>query len=332
MFYLPIGQNDLSDAVKMYNASIASGELLYKPLSEEEFYDLFLKPVKSIDKVFSYYSPGKEGFVIGHFDGGIRRYFLTMIVVKPSCRRKGIGKGLIDILEKTMEEDAAANGLPAPQMEVSYFNPVNITWILPETDGHVHPNSPGVRLGSPAHLFLKNLEFVDFSHQNSYDLPLKTYVWHQEKLQKYVDRFEKAGYRVEFYDPKKHYGMQDLVDDLNNDLWNWQIPGEMNREGGPRPMLIVNDHGRVGGFAGPIVVEPTGRGWLLGLAVHSQCRGVGAATMLFNRMCEAFRDAGASYMTFFTAEDNIARRIYEGAGAKIKASWADMKRRDQTNR
>ena len=331
-FYTPIDKETVSTAAALWNASIAAGEIPYKPLDNEAFFKLFLTPVKAGDRVFSFYSENKEGFIIGHFDGGIKRYFLTMIVVEPASRRKGIGTGLIEVLEKAMEEDAVAYGLPAPLMEVSYFNPVNITWILPDTEGHVHPNAPGIRLGSPAHLFLKNLEFEDFSYQNSYDLPLKTYVWRQDRLQKYIDRFEKAGYQIEFYDPKRHHGMQDLVDNLNNDLWNWQIPGEMEREGGPRPILIVNDHGRVGGFAGPIVVEPTGRGWLLGIAVHSDCRGVGAATLLFNRLCEAFREAGASYMTFFTGEDNFARKIYESAGGKIKASWADMKRRDQTRR
>lgn len=331
-FYTPIDKENAAYALSLWNGSIADGEIPYRPLTKEAFVQLFLTPVKQEDRIFSFLSPEKNGFIIGHFDGGIKRYFLTMIVVRKDARRRGIGRGLVDELEKAMEQDAAAHGLPAPLMEVSYFNPVNITWILPDTPGHIHPNAPGIRLGSGAHLFLKNLEFEDFSYQNSYDLPLNTYVFPAERIRRHIEKMEKAGYQIEFYDPQKHHGMQDLVDDLDNDLWNWQIPAEMAREGGPRPLLIVNDHGRVGGFAGPIVVEPSGRGWLLGIAVHSRCRGAGCATALFNRMCEAFKEAGASYMTFFTAEDNFARKIYEGAGARIKASWADMKRRDQTKR
>ena len=117
-----------------------------------------------------------------------------------------------------------------------------------------------------------------------------------------------------------------VVDDLNNAIWNWQIPEEMNRPSGPRPMLIVNDHGQCGGFAGPIVVEPDGRCWILGVAVHSRYRGHGAATILFNRMCQAFKEAGAKYLTLFTDEKNLARNIFESAGMKIVYSWADMRR------
>ena len=206
---------------------------------------------------------------------------------------------------------------------------MNITWELPGTGGHRHPNAPGVRLGSPAHLFFKNMSFRDFSYQNSYHLDLAKYEWPEEKLAPYLAKMEQAGYCVEFYDAKRHTGMQDLVDDLNNDLWNWQIPAEMNREGGPRPMLIVSDHGKVGGFAGPVVPDAHGRGYFLGIAVHSRCRGCGAATVLWNRLCLEFQKAGARYMTIFTAEDNFARNIYESAGFKIHASWADMRRKEQ---
>ena len=38
---------------------------------------------------------------------------------------------------------------------------MNITWVLPGTEGHRHPNASGVRLGSDAHLFLKNRGFED---------------------------------------------------------------------------------------------------------------------------------------------------------------------------
>jgi len=328
--YQRLEAENAGKALRLFNEATFRGEQYYRPLDESGFVSLFLTPVKEGDAVFAFCETENEkmrGFIVGHFDGGIERYFLTMIEVDPAYRRLGIGRELLERLQKAMDEDAAARSLPLPEMEVSYFNPVMITWDLPETDHHFHNNAQGVLLGSPAHLFLKNNGFRDFDCQNSYHQQLTQYRYPAEAMAPYEKRMAERGLTVEFYDPEKHTDFEGLVADLNNDLWNWQIPGELAREGGPRPMLVVNDHGKVGGFAGPIVVEPSGRAWLLGLAVHSRCRGCGCASVLFNRMCDEFRLAGAEYMTFFTAEGNFARNIYEGAGFRIHASWADMRRR-----
>lgn len=327
--YLPITKDNFQKALSIYNACTDRGEQLYLRLTETEFEALFLQAPKKDDHVFAFYAPQQQGFILGLFDSGVQKFFLTMLQVEPAYRRKGVGRALLKALEQEMLAFAQEKGVPMQELEISYFNPVNITWLLPDTNGHRHPNAPGVRLGSPAHLFFKNMGFRDFSYQNSYHLELAHYEWPEEKLIPYQQKMDQAGFTVEFYDKNKHHGMQDLVDDLNNDLWNWQIPAEMNREGGPRPMLIVSDHGKVGGFAGPIVPDAYGRGYFLGLAIHSKCRGCGAASILFNRLCLEFKRAGARYMTLFTAEDNPARSTYEKAGFKIHASWADMKRRVQ---
>ena len=324
----PLNSKNADQALKLYNESILRGEQDLKVLKKQEFIDLFLTPGES-DRTFASYTDDEKGFIIGTFDGGIKRFFLTMIVVDPAFRRKGYGTHLVDHLQYQMDELSGKIVEKLPPMEISYYDPVNIRWILPGTGGHTHQNSQGVHLGSGAHLFFKNTGFRDFSTQNTYHLLLEQYEWPALRLQPYEERIMKAGLSVEFYDPAKHTGMQEVVNDLNNDLWNWQIPEEMNRPDGPRPIVIVNDHGKCGGFAGPIVVEPDGRCWLLGVAVHSRYRGYGCATLLFNRMCQAFKDAGAAYLTLFTGEDNPARKIYETAGMKIICSWATMRRGDK---
>ncbi len=330
MSYQRLDESNAKEAVRLYNEATLRGEQYYLPLDESGFVSLFLKPVKKGDEAFGFCEMDGEtmrGFIVGHFDSGIQRYFLTLIEVEPAFRRQGIGKGLLEELQLQIDMDAYERQILPAVLEVSYFNPVMISWYLPDTDHHIHNNAQGVLLGSPAHLFLKNNGFRDFDCQNSYDQQLTEYRYPAEALAPYEKRMADHGLTVEFYDPKKHTDFEGLVEDLNNDLWNWQIPAEFAREGGPRPILIVNDHGKVGGFAGPIVVEPSGRCWLLGLAVHSRCRGMGCASVLFNRMCDEFRLAGAKYMTFFTAEGNFARNIYEGAGFRIHASWANMRRR-----
>lgn len=318
------------EAASLFNEVTKRGEQYYRVLDKNGFDDLFLKPVKKGDLIRAFYANDRKAFIIGHFDGGIKRFFLTMIEVSPEVRRQGIGTFLVMTLQKAFREIALDIKLSAdkrgPEIEISYYNPTMIKWNLPGTASHYHNNAQGVLLGSPAHLFFKNLGFRDYDYQNTYYQLLKDYHWPAEKMAPYEERLKKAGYSVEFFDAEKHKDVEGLVSDLDNDLWNWQIPGEIHREGGPRPWPILNDHGKMRGFAGPIVVEEDGRCWFLGVAVHSACRGAGAATLLFNHMVQSFKDNGAVYMTFFTAEDNFARNIYEGAGFRIKTCWVTMRR------
>ena len=80
------------------------------------------------------------------------------------------------------------------------------------------------------------------------------------------------------------------------------------------------------GFTGPLAVQPSGRGYFTGIAVHPDCRGGGAGKVLFSSLCESLRDMGAGYMTLFTGEANPARNIYEAAGFRIVRTWADMRK------
>ena len=155
--YQSLTTQNMSKAVAIYNDATKRGEQNYLLLTEEEFGKLFLTPVKEGDQVFALYAPEENGFIIGHFAGNIQRFFVTMIQVEPGFRRKGIGADLLEALRQEMKSYAAEAGIVMDAMEISYFNPVNITWELPDTNGHRHPNSPGVRLGSPAHLFFKNM-------------------------------------------------------------------------------------------------------------------------------------------------------------------------------
>ena len=93
-------------------------------------------------------------------------------------------------------------------------------------------------------------------------------------------------------------------------------------------MLIVSDGGKIVGFAGPIVPDAHGRGFFLGIAIHSQYRGYGAATVLFNHLCLEFRRAGAQYMTLFTAEDNRLGTFMSARVLKFMRPWAGTKKKE----
>ena len=143
--YHALSIQNMSKAVAIYNEATKKGEQNYLLLSEEEFGTLFLTPVKEGDHVFAIYAPDEDGFIIGHYAGNIQRFFVTMIQVESGSRRKGIGTQLLEQLRQEMKYFAKEKSIKMDAMEISYFNPVNITWELPDTGGHRHPNSPGVR-------------------------------------------------------------------------------------------------------------------------------------------------------------------------------------------
>lgn len=316
-----------SRAVSLYNDSIRRHEMPYFQLSEEGFSRLFLTVPSRECRIFAFYSDQEEGFALGVFDQGLSRFFITMIVVEPAMRRKGVGTGLIKALQADAERAFEEAGCGTSCLEISYFNPVNIRWNIPGGGSHAHQNAQGVLLGSGAHLFFKNLGFRDFSYQNTYYLDLNRYVLPEALLSSCEQKLAAASLSFTYFDPDLHKNMDELLKDLDNEIWSRQIPEELSREGGPRLFPVIEDtRHHVRGFAGPIVVEPDGRCWFLGVAVSSLCRRTGAATVLFNRMVQCFKEAGAAYLTLFTGEQNPARRIYERAGMKIVCSFACMRR------
>ena len=143
-----------SRAASLYNDSISRMEIPYLPLGEADFCKLFLTAPSEECRIFAYYSDQEEGFALGLFDRRLPRFFVTMVVVDPDMRRRGIGSGLIDALQRDALQMAEETGLE-PSLEISYFNPVNIRWRIPGGGRHTHQNAQGVLLGSGAHLFSK---------------------------------------------------------------------------------------------------------------------------------------------------------------------------------
>ena len=140
-------------------------------------------------------------------------------------------------------------------------------------------------------------------------------------------RVEKAakmggeGYRVERYDPRRHVGLEEMVAALDNTMWSEEIPAA----GKSGMDLLVGLKGNVcAGFTGPVYPEKTGRGYFAGLGVAPQFEGHGLGTLLFYRLLEREKQAGAKYMSLFTGEDNHARFIYLNAGFRVVRTFGVM--------
>lgn len=330
MEFISLSFANAREAFELLEKDRLPSDIHYRIRSAEELTKLVLTPLTPDDRVFAYMEKEKRGLIAGFYDHKLQKFFLTLLFVLPSFRKMGVGEGLLTKLQESIDQFAIEQKLALPDLEISFYNPLNLPWYLPHEPSMYHQNAQGVLLGSEAHLFFKNQGFRDFSYQNTYGLFFDEFILKEDRLAPYRKRLLEGGYELGFYDPNIHHGFLTMVDDLHNEIWSRQLPEELSLPRQNRPIVIIHQKGEVKGFAGPVVVEESGRAWLLGVAVHPSARRVGAATLLFNEMCQAFKEAGAAYMTFFTGEDNPARNIYEGAGFKIRASFACMRRRRES--
>lgn len=321
MHWIPMAEDRAAQACSLYNQAIASGDMIYKPLDQETFCRLFVSPQEDVRKV-SLIAQDGGAFAAGCYVPGQDKAYITMVVVRPDRRRTGMGRDALLALE---HELSAVSQQAVKKHEILFFNPVNLEWIVPGSDGHDHPNGPGVDMSSMAYLFFKNCGYRDFACQNSYYIDLTSYRL-PDNIQALVQRLTDNGISITRYDAGRHTGMQALLEDLDNPLWSKLIPQELERPDGGRPILIAEHQGVACAFTGPLDVQPSGRGYFAGIGVHSQYRGCGVAKVLFSSLCSGLKDIGASYMTLFTGETNPARNIYEAAGFKIVRSWSNMRK------
>lgn len=319
MKYQSLSVEQIPTALRLFNEA-AGTDMLHKPLNEEIFSQIFLVPKIKGQHNISLIAEDGLSFAAGcYVEAAVPKAYITMVLVDKQHRRKGLGT---EILVKLEEQLRAKSELST--IEISFFNPQSFEWIVPHTNGHDHPNTPGVDMQSGYYLFFKNCGYHDGSCQNSYHIALEDYRYPLD-IQKKIDQLQEQNISITLYDQQKHIGLQELINSFGNDMWNRDILLEMEKQN-PRPLLIVDKEGIAKGFAGPLDVQKSGRGYFAGIGVHEDCRGMGAAKVLFSKLCMSLKSMGATYMTLFTGEANPARNIYEAAGFHIVRSWSVMRK------
>lgn len=315
-----VADGDVVRLTRLWNSAVGPGRLLYKPLNTTGFRAAFHQAEGDVEKVLviAESAGAPVGFAAGTRRSGGEVGYLTAIAVAPRWKRRGVGRALLGAVEAGLGD--------VDRYEVVFFNPVTLSWFVPGSHGHDHPNAPGVDVACEGYLFLKNCGYRDFAHQNSYYLPLADYRYPPD-IERKIDALQSDDIRVTRYDASLHQGMDELLDDLGSDDWRQKVTENAARDDGGDPLLIVERHGQVMGFTGPTRVEPSGRGYFAGIGIHSSIRGRGAGKVLFAALCMELKTIGAEFMTLFTGEDNPARNIYEAAGFKIVRSWADMRKK-----
>ncbi|REK63483.1 MAG: GNAT family N-acetyltransferase [Cohnella sp.] len=295
----------------------------YKELTEESFDRIFLSN--------SYFDSG-SAFVLLDAGGRVKGFacgctgddlplgdtagYLTCIVLSGDCKNDEHFGRMLEALERRFRQ------LGKKQAEVLFFNPMRLPWYIPDTPGHEHNNAPGVPVDSALHRFLLGNGYAERTRENAMYLHLSGFAIPDEIAAKEA-KAAASGYSVGLFDPAKHSGVAEMLAGLNNPLWQKEI-ASCTAEG--KPVVVASRGGTVVGFAGPVVRQDNGRGYFAGIGVHPDHEGHGLGTILFFRLCEAFRDIGTEYMSLYTGSGNPAIRIYEKAGFKTVKQFAVMRK------
>lgn len=312
--------NENEEKVRMLFNSIAQNEIVHKRLSEDRFNELFIAESSGLEKINFIASDYDKvvGFANACYKADTNTGYITFVAVEISRRRDGIGRALLHQLEQELYN---LSNSAIEKYEISFFNPINLEWCVPNTPEHDHPNAPGVDVASDAYLFFKNCGYRDTAYQNSFYQPLHDFEL-SSSIKQRIDGLSKHELAITYYDKDRHFGLDELFTDLGNEQWREIIMANLDTY----PILLAEHNGKAVGFTGPLYVQPSGRGYFAGIGVHSEYRKYGLGKALFSSLCLSLKDLGAGYMTLFTGETNPARNIYEEAGFKIVRSWTDMER------
>ncbi|MWV42086.1 GNAT family N-acetyltransferase [Paenibacillus sp. HJL G12] len=294
----------------------------YKELTEQSFVQIFASsPYFDKENTFVLLEDGQvKGFACGctgdDLPLGQVAGYITCIVLDEKSQTDENYKRLLESLEKRFQ------ALGKKQSEVLFFNPMMLPWYIPDTAKHEHNNAPGVPVDSRLYSFLLSEGYVERAKECAMYLNLAKFSTPQDIRNK-EEKAAESGYMVELFDSAKHHGVNDMLQGLNNPLWEKEI-GKCTSEG--VPVVIAAHKNQVVGFAGPVIREENGRGYFAGIGVHPEHEGHGLGTVLFFKLCEAFQAIGTGYMSLYTGISNPAIRIYEKAGFQTVKQFAVMRR------
>lgn len=320
------GDADFSYLNQLFN-TCAEKELPYKKLTSSDWVGTFARSTEQCEKhIFEARCQNQPvGFSAGCFDKSSAKCYITFVLVQKEYRHLGIATSLLNALEQQLITCVQGTDTPSGILQISFFNPCALTWLIPGTAKHDHPNAPGVDISSDAYKFFIKTGYKPFVFQNSFYLPLAHYEEPDSVLSK-KEQLANRGITFEFYDSSKHHGLEALCKDLGNPVWEKELIANDNLGKDGYPLMAAILEHQIVGFTGPLRVQESGRGYFSGIGVHSNYRGLGLGSLLFHLLCSTLKSMGADFMTLFTGTTNPAANIYQTAGFQIVKTWADMEK------
>ncbi len=319
---------DVPEVLRMWNAAVGAGEMLYRPLTEEYFWQKFLaQPVYEPGLLLTAEDAGRvigfvagcrpSAFLPGQTEANTPGY-LTILLVDAQMRRRGVGSALLSALESAFRE----NGKTA--LAVSSLNPINLDWVIPGTRGHEHNNAPGADEGGPGYPFLLARGFAARAHEVAMYLDLKGFSVSPDIGEKRA-ALREQGITAGLYDKKLGYEYDSMCDRVKSEYWRKVLRDELAKEN-PRPILAATVPGHIVAFTGPVDRQENGRGWFTGICTDPLYERRGIATVLFSDLMEQFIRVGALYSTLFTGVENHAQRLYAKAGFRVARHFCIMRK------
>lgn len=295
----------------------------YKELTEAEFAGIFTdNPYFDPEGAFVWLDQDQavQGFACGctgdDLPLGPVAGYITCVIASEEYQKEEYLLRMIGQLEQYFRRKGKK------QAELLFFNPIRLPWYIPGTPQHEHNNAPGVPVDGKLYPVLLGLGYVERSREIAMYLKLDAFAVPPDVLAKEAEA-NRLGYRMELFDPKRHSGVEEMLLGFDNPQWQQQIPAYLS-EG--IPVVIAACEGKAVGFAGPVIRQENGRAFFAGIGVHPDHEGHGLGSVLFFRLCEAFKQRDTVYMSLFTGRTNPALGIYEKAGFRQVREFAVMRK------
>ena len=307
------------DIIKLWNTvAVKDG---YVELCHKRFENIFKNsPYFKSENAFILYDNGVAGFACGctgyDLPLGETSGYITCIILSPEMQTISNFSRLTKALEASFKK------LGKKQSEVLFFNPMMLPWYIPNTPKHQHNNAPGAPVDSYFYKLLLQDGYLERTRECAMYLNLSSFELPKDILEKQRDLLC-LSYEVELFDKLRHLGVVEMLRGLDNPLWQREIT-ECSKNG--TPFIIAAYDRVVVGFAGPVIRQKTGRGYFTGIGVLSEHAGHGLGSVLFFKLCEAFKNNKVEYMSLYTGLVNPAIKIYKKAGFIPVREFAVMRK------
>jgi len=269
-------------------------------LREPEFLEVYRDAVMLVHR-----QEEVDGLLIGSLTTD--KAYLSFCLGADDVRRR-----LIERFETLVRE----SGLTS--IWIHFFNPILTAWWV--KPGVTHPMYQGVELDGVDHRFYASLGYRDHSMQETYYRTLSDWV-PSDAITARLEQERANGLVVCISDATHRDALMVFANEVGHPGWQRAILDHLDH-----PFVIALAGERVVGFAGPLWVEPTGRGYFAGIGVLERYRGHGLGKGLFQMLLWWHQEHGASYMTLFTGRDNPAGRIYLEQGFEIVKRFMTLKK------